>query len=377
MRLFVILALLATALFSAPIEENTTLAVPKTAFVTSDSNISATQKIIYISYDNIPKRVFNGQVFAVSYKYLITNPQFKTLQYHFQQPDGLKLMTPQPTHTTEGIYSIDTFYFQDINGTSQMPPVSVNAFDPDSNTTYPITAGLDPQPLNVITLNPPNDFANIIAKNFQITDYKTTTYDNNSNIMLFSATARQSVLENMHISGIQKQGIESLSEDANTSTVIYYAVIPKDVQSFEFSYFNLLTQSYDTVSIPVVVVNDSVSTQTDLAPTNQQHTTIKLIVASVVVVLLLLLFLLRQKYLYLLFAILAFIYVLYLAIPARTVCIKKDTNLYILPVFNGIVFDKTDSILQLESLDSREGYTKVKLPDNKVGWIKNEDICSN
>ncbi len=342
-----------------------------------NNNSRKYQKIIYISYSKTPKKIINTQIFPISIKYLITNQKYKTLTYKFDMPKGMNLINPIPLYSHDGIYTVNTFYLQDINQSKKLPRIIATALNQDDNTTYPRVAILSPKLINVITLNPPKNFSNVIAKNFQITDYKTTTYDNNSNIVLFFAKALQANLFDIHISNVRKQGIESANNSTAFSTVIYYAIINKDIQTFKFTYFNLLTQSYATISIPIVVINNLVSTQTNLSPTAKQYKLLKLIIATTILFILLILIIFKKRYLYIFLAILISIYIIYLIVPQKEICVKSKTGIKILPIPQGVVFELTTQKSYFKELNKHNGYIRIKLDNNKVGWIKNEDICSN
>lgn len=369
-KIFLIFVLCSISLWGTPLSSDSNS-------ISNNTNGNIYPKIIYLSYDKIPKKIINGQIFKISIKYIITDPKYQSLKYQFSNINNIKLITPNPIITKDKIYTINTFYLQDINGSNKLPKITATAINHDNNTSYQRTAILTSRPIDIITLNPPDNFSNVIAKQLTITDYKTTTYDNNSNILLFFAQAKQANLANIHIKNIKKQGIESINVSKNSSTIIYYAIINKDIQTFKFTYFNLLTQNYATISIPIVVINDSVSTQTNLSPITKQHKILKLIIATVLLFILLVIIIFRRKYFYLFLAILVSLYIIYLIIPSKEICVKQGSNIKILPIPQGIIFEHTNKIIYLQELNKRDGYIRVKLNNNKVGWIKDEDICSN
>ena len=339
----------------------------------NDNNISNT-KIIYWSYDSIPKRIINGQVYPVSIKYIITNPQFTSLRYTLNQTHT----TLTPIRSKSGIYHIDTLYLYNSNNTQYTPPITATAVNSDTNSSYPLTVQLQPKRLNVITLNPPKNFSGVIADNFKVTNYKTTTYDNQSNILLFFAKALHSNLKTMHFKNIAKQGLESLDENrSGESTAIYYLIINKNLENFKFTYFNLDNQNYQKISIPIKVVSDTVSTQTNLSPVTDQHTVIKLAIATAVLLILILIIIFRRKLSYMLLALIVGAYIAYLLLPPDTVCIKGGSKIQILPITQGIVFEQTKTNHNFKVLDKRNKYTRIELNKNKVGWVENEDICKN
>jgi len=84
----------------------------------------------------------------------------------------------------------------------------------------------------------------------------------------------------------------------------------------------------------------------------------------------------RKKYIYMIFIIISLIYIIYLAIPQKDVCIKEGSQLHLLPVHNGTIFETTQSQYNLPKEGQIKGFVKVKLHNNKIGWVRNEDICS-
>ena len=76
------------------------------------------------------------------------------------------------------------------------------------------------------------------------------------------------------------------------------------------------------------------------------------------------------------FIVIPVAYIIYLAIPSKDVCIKENSNIYLLPVHNGTVFDTVHTRIYLQKEGSSKEFIKVKLKNDKIGWIKNEDICA-
>ena len=85
----------------------------------------------------------------------------------------------------------------------------------------------------------------------------------------------------------------------------------------------------------------------------------------------------RRKYIYLIFLIIPLSYVIYLAIPDQEICIKKGSQIHLLPVENGTIFETTSVKYTLLKEGQVQNFIKVKLNNEKIGWVKDEDICSN
>ncbi|MBA1433119.1 MAG: hypothetical protein FAF04_05910 [Epsilonproteobacteria bacterium] len=329
-------------------------------------------KVLYLSYDKVPQRVIKGEIFPVTLKALSTIRDFDDIEYEFSNYDGLKILDATPLREQKGKFFYDTFHMLVTGSRAKLPDVNASLI---ASQEYNATV-VHGDKLNVITLNPKKNFSNIIANSLELQEYKTTSYDNHHNIVVFVATATNSDLEAMHFNNVYKQGLESLSGSYDDAKITYYVVIDKRLEYFTFSYFNLLSNSYERVSVPIIVDDDSVTTQSDLKPRDQSHDTIKMYIALAVSLIGFVLILIRQKYIYLVFILIPLGYTLYLSIPQKEVCIKKGANIYLLPVSNGTVFETTATEYHLPKEGSVTNFTKVKLQNDKIGWVKNEDTCT-
>ena len=330
------------------------------------------EKVLYVSYDAVPNRVIKGEIFPVTLKALSTLRDFDDIEYEFSNYNGLKILDATPLREQKGKFFYDTFHMLVTGSTAKLPDVNASIIAPQEyNGT--IVKG---EKLNVITLNPKKNFSNIIANSFELQEYKTTSYDNRHNIVVFVATAQNCDIKAMHFNNVYKQGMESATDSYDNAKITYFVVIDKRLEYFTFSYFNLLNNSYELVNIPIIVDDDSVTTQSDLKPRDQSHDTIKMYIALAISILGLILILFKQKYIYLIFILIPLGYTLYLSMPEKEVCIKKGSNIYLLPVTNGTVFETTPQEYHLLKEGSVANFTKVKLQNDKIGWVKNEDTCT-
>jgi len=367
------------------------------------------QKVIYLKYEQTPQRVIKGEIFPVTFKTLSTVQEFKDINYTFLNHPGVEILDESAQREQKGKYFYDTFHFVCNSVDAKLPDVEAflvtkednistenNLSVSESNITEEDNVSVDESSitdinisnkmyeptkilgdtLNVIALNPRKDFSNIIADDFEIQEYKTTNFDNKHNIVVFVATAQNANLSALHFQNVYKQGIESQPDGYENPKIIYFIVIDKRVENFTFSYFSLKKNRFENLNIPIVVDDDSVTTQSDLKPTDQSHNTIKMYIAIGIAFVGFILVLIRKRYIYLLFIFLPLGYVAYLAIPQEKICIKQGASIYLLPVRNSTTFEVTTSRLYLPKEGSVEKFVKVKLPNDKIGWIKNEDVCT-
>ena len=230
--------------------------------------------------------------------------------------------------------------------------------------------------IDVTVLNPPKDFCGILADSFSITHVKTTEYDKKHSIVVFMADANRSDLSDFTVPGAGKQSFESLRNDPHGSAMTYYAVLPDTLETLQFRYFNLQTKTYERVTIPIEIDDDLVSTISDLKPKDHGHDYQKTIVFGVVAALFFLLALWKRSWFLLVLALAAGGYAAWLSIPLRKVCIRQDAPIYLLPMRNAPVFERTPVRYELEMQGHVKDYTKIRLLNDKIGWVKDEDTCS-
>jgi hypothetical protein len=330
-------------------------------------------KVLYLSYTEVPERVFRGEIFSLTLKVLSTEAQFEDIDYTVGGGSGYKLLTPVPERRVEGRYYYDTFFFQATGASLRTPELTAAVRFSEFVTSEPTT--LEGKSIDVITLNPPKGFAHILADHFEITNYKTTRYNRGYNIAVFNAKAMRCNIEALHFDGIEKQGTESVAPSHHESLITYYAILPKKLENLKFSFFDLKSETFVETLIPIIVEDDTVSTQSDLKPTEHRHTLIKVAVAGGIALLALILFIMKRRLIVLPFIVLPMLYIAYAAVPIEYACIKPDSPIYLLPMENSTTFEVTTRQYNLEVQGRIENYTKVKLENNKIGWVSNEDLC--
>lgn len=328
-------------------------------------------KVLYINYSETPKRVVKGEIFSVTVKTLSTVGQNEDINYKFSNHRGLEVLSSTPQREMRGKFLFDKFYFLTTKSKAKLPDIRASINDTEYDTSY-----LRGKRLNVITLNPKENFSNVIADSFELVDARTTSYDNRYNIVVFVAKATNTIIKDMRFNNVYKQGIESSKNDFQNSRITYFVIIDKKLENFSFSYFNLVKNKFTVLNIPIIVDDDSVTTQSDLKPKDQSHDKIKAIIAAIIALILAIFILLKKKYIYLLLITIPLGYIVYITIPSKEICIKQGSRIYLLPVNNGTIFETTQSEYHLIQEGSVERFVKVKLHNDKIGWVKNEDICT-
>ena len=374
LALFTTLALAEPSVLTQPVQEETRLeSVEESANIDElFSNATQNAQGVVLSHAKIPSRLYVGEIFPLTLKLTPTDIASGNIEYTLQGEEGISIFSQTPARSikSDGVY--DTFYFLVTSSSVRLPDISATTSSNGavSNTLMGSTLGTTP-------LNAPASYANVLADSFKVTGYKTTAYDQESNIVVFSVKATRCNIASFNLVKATKQGFESKAPNVSESSMTYYAIIPNSEQTLEFSIFNLKKNRYESISIPIVVDDDTVSTQSDLSPTDSQHTELKVGAAAIIAVVFIALFYWRRSKWLLYASVLPLFYVVYALLPNSNVCVKKDSPVYLLPIKNGTIFEMTMEEESLEAENVVGEFTKIHLTNNSVGWVHEKDLCSN
>lgn len=325
-----------------------------------------------LEYTDLPARPYVGEIIALTVKLKPVDIASGNIEYTLQNEQGIRIFSDTPRRKVKDDAVYDTFYFLVQSSDIRIPDITATL-----TSTGAVSETLSGSTMNAAALSPPSGYANVLAEKFTIVNYKTTVYNNESNVVIFTVKANRCNINDFRIPNAIKQGFESKLSNVGESQMTYYVIIPNSEQTLNFSYFNLQKQRYEALSIPIIVDDDTVSTQSDLSPTDARHTELK-VGASVVVVLILagLFYWRRQKW-YLYASALPMFYIIFALLPNQDICVKKDAPVYLLPIKNGTIFEMTLQEEHLEAEKEVGDFIKVHLSDGKVGWVNKRDLCSN
>ena len=261
------------------------------------------------------------------------------------------------------------YYFKALGKSIRLPDAFVQTEDYSTHI-----AGVQ---LEANLLNPPRNFCSVLAASLKILDHESVQYNKSDNLIVMKLRGELANLEDFSLPYAKKEGVKEKNLSFPSSTIIYYAIVPNSLDSVKFSYFDTRKNEFKTLFIPVVVKDESVSTQSDIRPSEDKNKKIKIILFAVVGVVLILLFILKRSIAALIFGAGFLVYAGYLMIPMKKVCVKPGSRIYILPTRQSTVFEKNERRKIYEELNRVNGYVKIKLSDKKVGWVKDEDTCKD
>jgi len=336
---------------------------------------SAVSKSLFLSLESMPQKVYVGQVFAVKFKAIAAQKNIDGLANTFSGASDVVVLNPQNTWESAGsnIY-YNTFYFKITSKNATMPRLSVSIVqNKEALESELITLSVP----TIIQLKKEPYFSNVIAQTLEINKYKTTSFDAKNVIIVLEIEATGANLHDFALNEYAKSGIDSFSEDNATQKIFYYAIFPNYQKNFDFSYFDLPTNKFHKISLPITIENEEVSTQLGLNPKESIFEFYKS-VGYGVFAFIFFVFLLRKRRWYYLVLSLIFLALLFLdQNPLNNVQLKSNSILMILPTERSTVFFTSDKQLPVEKLAEYNNYIKILLPDGKIGWTQRENIIKN
>ncbi len=333
------------------------------------SNTPSQERLIYLTIEEIPKKIYVGEIFPVTIKIVSLRKHIPFI-VDLEGGRNIEALDPKALVRPQAISHL-TFYFKALGTTVELPAFVVRYEDSERGyRTESIR-------LSAIRLNPPAHFSGLLARNVKLENYQASAYEKDANILALQLSISYGNLEDFHLAGAIKQGIDSRMGDLNATTLLYYAVYPASRETVEFSYFNLTKNRYEKFQIPIIVKRTGVSTETDLDPQASEFTKFKIAATAVLIALWLVLWWRRGGWLYPLLIFAAGAYLVTYLIPLKTICLKQGATVYLLPTPQSTPFLRLPSKTDVKEMDDRDGYTKVQFSNNRIGWVKNEDLCAH
>lgn len=333
------------------------------------------QKSIFLSYEDIPSKVYVGALFPIKVKAIIANNDFEDITTTFSHDEDLVVVNPDVNWQwfSDNIF-YNTFYMKVANENTKLPKISVNILQNSQFIDYESIEGAK---TNIIKLTSDKYFSQVIAKSLKINKYKTTQFNDDSYIIVLEIEAEYSNLGDFKLNWTQRDGIDSATENLPYYKIFYYAIIPNHLKNFVFSYFNIEKDDFEKISIPIILDDDSVSTQIDLNPKDSGIEFYKNITYLIFIIIFFVLFLKRRKMTYIVFIIAIIGLFLYEKAPTNSVKVATKTQVKILPTKNSTIFYTLDRPMYAEKLAKKDDYIKILLPNGKIGWIKESSVIKN
>jgi hypothetical protein len=104
---------------------------------TTKENQLKTKKVLYLSYDYIPKRVVTQEIFSITIKALSIINDTIDIKYTFKNFKGVKILNENPYREKKEKYFYDKFYFKALSKNIKLPDIKASVIDTKSTNYKP------------------------------------------------------------------------------------------------------------------------------------------------------------------------------------------------------------------------------------------------
>ncbi len=298
---------------------------------------------LIIKYENLKPFYYKNQIVNLKFKILSPKPNLM-----FLNDSNIELNI---TQINPYIYQLNAKFKAD-----------------DSNKTITVYTNQEEQKINlnkkIIIKKLPHikDFCGVLADNFNIINPISSNYENNKTILSFTIKCKNCNIEDFKLNKEENLTIVSPNE------ATFYIVLPKKQKKLTFYYYNTQQNRFEKETIPIILKEDTISTQTDINPNENKIFTPLNIIILVLIALGIIIYLIYQKIWLLLFPLLLSIYLIIQFLPKGNIILKKGTKVQILPTKNSTVFYIVKKETNAKILNKKNNYIKIKI-HNKIGWV--------
>ncbi|GAA7997180.1 SH3 domain-containing protein [Helicobacter pylori] len=355
------------------------------AFLVAENTSESEEIKAKVAYVKIPQLedlennpVYIGQIIGVTYDLLLFDAEFLEAKIK----DGwdktqIELLNKMPKWKKVEKELFRATYYYKIKGVkASIPPLEVSAF---SNKDKYIDHSIAPKvTLQVTDLSKNPRYANVMAKDLQVLQYKTKDYDDKNNILVMEIAFKEATWEDFHIKEALKQGFDNASLNqikAKEGSVFYYCVLPKTIQNLSFDYFSLSNKQFKTLSFSAIPTQDTTGIQSDLIPKNNFLVFSNVALLALCVFFLVLFFIFGHKLIFLGLGILCLGFVLYhLLFTQKSALLLAHKKIRILPTQNSTILGLSKDEMPIKILGSHDDYYKILTPHEQIGWVKKDEV---
>ncbi len=356
-----------------------------TSFLVAENTSEPEEIKAKVAYVKIPQLedlentpVYIGQIIGVTYDLLLFDAEFLEAKIK----DGLdktqiELLNKMPKWKKVEKELFRATYYYKIKGVKAIiPSLEVSAF---SNKDKYIDHSIAPKvALQVTDLSKNPRYANVMAKDLQVVQYKTKDYDDKNNILVMEIAFKEANWEDFRIKEAIKQGFDNASLNqikAKEGSVFYYCVLPKTLQNLSFDYFSLSNRQFKTLSFSAIPTQDTTGIQSDLIPKNNFLVFSNVALLALCVFFLVLFFIFGRKLIFLGLGVLCLGFVLYhLLFTQKSALLLAHKKIRILPTQNSTILGLSKDEMPIKILGSHDDYYKILTPHEQIGWVKKDEV---
>lgn len=298
-------------------------------------------------------------------------------ELEFNKNESLVFLNPNVKWEQKGNEYTTTLWFEAKDVNAQLLQIIVSL---TRNKESFQQASLNVNPLQFKRINANKSYAHLVAKELKIKRVKSDYFDDKNLVMIVEFEAKEANLKNFWLDNdkIIQQRVDGFRGDFDASTAFYSAVISPNVNELHFSYFNTTTQSLENVNLKVELIDEKISTQTDLNPKNNNLIFYKRLGLWILAGIFAVIFAFKRNYILFIIALVAFIISFFIGDNTTQMGIlKANSRAKILPTSQSTYFYTNEKDEEVEILGKRKDWVKVLFSNGKIGWVSNENLQKN
>lgn len=326
-------------------------------------------KLLYVDLLNPPSAIlYVNQIVPYEVRVMAFS-SYNTIVVDFSNETSIEVLNKDQNWSIQGDGTLtNTYYLKIKQPNYKIPDISIT-LNTKEGEAKEVLKGISGKAINLEKSN----FSSVIAQELIIKDTKITSYDENNNLAVFQLKSKVGNLLDFKLKQYKQQGIESKSGDISNMEVFYYVIVPKELEEISFEYFNTEKSSYAELKVPNLPEDDRVSTQSDIKPKNN-YQIYQILILIVVALLFLGLYFYKRKWIFIIFAILPLVGIVYILSIRTSATLIPNAIVRIQPTYNSTIILQTTGTLKVDVITQKRGYYKIVLEDGKIGWVKENDI---
>jgi len=268
-------------------------------------------------------------------------------------------------------------YFISITNTTNLTNESNTSHD---NAQLPLQTNLMPPQMELVKINKEHYFSNVIANLIEVEQLHVEQYNNNNYKVTLMLLGQNSNLEDFYLEefgSFQKQIY--LETNHIKQYLIYEFLAPISTKNIKFSYYCPTTNKFESLNIPIVVEQGIISKQEDISPHIYNDMYYEKAIILLGAIFFFVLFYWTRHIIFIFIGGVISLYLLFVIVRLFTseVELKVGSSVFVLPTTNSFAYDELENTTKVKVILKQKQWSKVLIDDEKIGWVKNEDIKNN
>lgn len=332
-------------------------------------------KLIYLTPEPLPANLYVGQMVPFTLNALIAEPQYERIETRLEGGAGVKRLGGEPKweRLDENRHKL-TLYFQITDTRPALPAVAVDLYVQGEAADYALWEGTPRTAVRVST-NP--QYSGVLAEKLEVVTHKVEKFNDAQNILVMELRGELSNLERFHLNGgIETQGIDWVDSKPPATRIFYYALIEPSQTDIAFNYYKPSSGDFQRIDLVFDLSNlgQRISTHVDINPKKRAFPWLDVLLLAFASFLLVFFFFKTHRWIFLGMVALTVVLAFWLIVREESVTIREGAQVRLLPTSTSTLFYVTYRPTEATVLKEKGGFVKVLLPDDKIGWVKEDEL---